>query len=115
MDISKENQGKIDQLSLIEENLRNFAIKKQGMQQEQLEINNAIEEIEKAEGNIYRIVGPVMVAADKISLKKELDSKKELIEIKLTSIEKQELRIKEKAQMIQKEVLEELEKNKNGK
>ena len=109
MDISKENQGKIDQLSLIEENLRNFAIKKQGTQQEQLEINNAIEEIEKAEGNIYRIVGPVMVAADKISLKKEL------IEIKLTSIEKQELRIKEKAQMIQKEVLEELEKNKNGK
>ena len=109
MDVSKQTQEKINQISLIEENLRNVFAKKHAYQSEQLEINNALKELEKAEGQVYKIAGPVMIISKKEDLQVDLKEKKELTEVKLQSVENQETKLKEKAQSLQEEVLKEME------
>ena len=55
-----------------------------------------------------------MVLADKDKIKKELLEKKEVLELRLKTIEKQEKTLTEKAAILQKEVMEVL-KNDAGK
>ncbi len=47
-----------------------------------------------------------MVKSDKGKLKIELDKKKEMFELRIKTLEKQEEKLKEKAKDIQKEVVE---------
>ena len=49
-----------------------------------------------------------MVAAQKEDVKKDLAKKKEVLDIRITALEKQEEKIKEKATSTQKEVLKEM-------
>ena len=51
-----------------------------------------------------------MIDSKKDDLKKDLDKKKNMLDIKLKNIEKQEERIKEKAKKLQGEVLSEVKK-----
>jgi prefoldin beta subunit len=111
MEVSKETQNKINQISMFEENLRALSMKKQAMHSEQIEIKNATQEVGKAEGNMYKIVGPVMIRSDKEAITKELTSKQEMVELRLQSITKQETQINEKAKALQEELMKEMEQN----
>ena len=104
----KETQNKIAQLQMLEQNIQNFSMQKQTMQTQLIEVDNALEELEKSKGNVYKIIGTVMIASEKENLKKDLDSKKEIILIKTKSIEKQENQLREKAAKLQEEVLKEI-------
>ena len=104
----KETQNKIAQLQMLEQNIQNFSMQKQTMQTQLIEVDNALEELEKSKGNVYKIIGTVMIASEKENLKKDLDSKKEIILIKIKSIEKQENQLREKAAKLQEEVLKEI-------
>lgn len=110
MDIPKETQEKIVQLQQLEQNLQAFLMQKQSTQTQLLEIENALEELDKTKGETYKIIGPIMVGTDKNNLKKELEEKKEIVNLKLKNLEKQEELIKEKATKIQAEVMEKLQK-----
>ena len=46
-----------------------------------------------------------MVSSDKAELKKDLESKKEMSELRVKALEKQETQIKQKAEKLQEEVL----------
>tara|TARA_Y100000310_G_C20560804_1_gene752973 strand:- start:958 stop:1188 length:231 start_codon:yes stop_codon:yes gene_type:complete len=71
------------------------------------EIESALKELENvSEG--YKMVGNIMVMSKKDDLKKDLDSKKEIIDLRVTSLEKQETQLKEKASKLQEEVLKEM-------
>lgn len=107
---SKEVQNKIAQLQMLEQNIQNFSMQRQTLQTQVIEIDNALEELEKSKGTAYKIIGSVMVASEKESLKKELISKKEIIAIKNKSILKQEEQLREKANKLQEEVLKEIKK-----
>lgn len=60
------------------------------MQVEINEIENALSEIKKSDEEVYKIISGIMIKAEKRVLEKELKEKKELIELKISSIEKQE-------------------------
>ena len=105
MNISKETEQKIAKLQLLEQNLQNFLMQKQSLQTQLNEVAGAIEELNKSKGNVYKIVGNIMVASEKSSLEKDLNSKKELIELRIKNLEKQEEKIKEEATELQNEVL----------
>ena len=51
-----------------------------------------------------------MVSAKKEDLKKDLQSKKEVVELRIKTLEKQESQMKEKASEMQSEVMEKLKK-----
>ena len=110
MKISKETEQGIAQLQLLEQNLQNFFMQKQTFQSQLLEIENAVKELDSTNEDSYKIIGNIMIKENKDKLIKEIKSKKEILELRLKSIEKQELKIKEKAEELQKKVVKELEK-----
>lgn len=105
--MEKETQEKITQLQTIEQSMQAFLMQKQQLQTQLLETESALKELEKT-NKAYKIVGNIMVASDKETIKKELEEKKKTIDIRLKSLEKQEKTIKDKATIIQKEVMEKL-------
>ncbi|HZX12567.1 MAG TPA: prefoldin subunit beta [Candidatus Nanoarchaeia archaeon] len=105
-----ETEKKIADLQALEQNMQNFLMQRQTIQAQQMEVENALEELGKAEGGVYRILGPIMVAAKKEELKKELESKREVLALRVKSVEKQESQIREKAQKTQAEVLAKIQK-----
>lgn len=107
--MDKDVQNKINQLSMMEQNLQNFALQKQQFQAQLLEIESAEKELKDSE-EAFRIIGSIMVACDKEKLQKELAEKKEVINLRIESFEKQEAKLREKAEAMQKEVLEDMKK-----
>lgn len=102
--MEKETEQKIAQLQLLEQNLQGFLMQKQQFQVQLTEVESALEEIKNTDES-FKIVGNIMVKAKKEELEKDLKEKKEMLELRIKTIEKQEKNIKEKAETIQKEVL----------
>jgi len=104
MDISKENESKIQQLQSIEQNLGQFLQQKQQLQAQQIEIESGIKELGNT-NKAYKIVGNIMVAMDQDKLKAELGDKKKIVDMKLSAIEKHEENLKDKAKSIQENIM----------
>jgi prefoldin beta subunit len=100
----EESEEKIAQLQLLEQNMQNFLMQKQQFQMQLTEISSALDNLEGAQKS-YKIVANIMIDANKEDLGKELKQKKEMLEIRIKNLEKQEESIREKSQKIQKEVL----------
>lgn len=109
MDISPETQESISKLQLIEQNVQNLLMQKQQFQAQLFELESALKEIEKTD-EAFKIIGNVMIKADKTAMKTELNSKKEIINLRLKNIDKQEKQMKDKAEALQKEVMGKLKK-----
>lgn len=107
--MSKEDEQKISQLQLLEQNVQNFLMQRQQFQAQLSEIESALSELKDAKQS-YKIVGNIMVDSSKADLEKDLKRKKEVIELRIKNIEKQEGSIKEKQKKIQEEVLSNIKK-----
>src|SRR3989344_3647510 len=106
--MDKESEKKVQELQLIEQNLSNFLMQKQNFQSRLLENENALMEIEQTKKQSYRIIGNLLIAMDKEKLKKDLSNEKEIFDLRIKNIEKQENKLKERAQQLQEEVLKNL-------
>jgi len=103
-DVDKETKNKISKLQILEQRLNSILLQKQTFQTQLLEIENALGEIEHS-SETYKIVGNIMVSMEKEELTNELSSKKELFDVKMKSIDKEESKLREEANELQKEVL----------
>jgi prefoldin beta subunit len=106
-DVSKDMQEKINKLSMMEQSLQSLLAQKQTFQAQLLEIESALEELKKTD-KAYKIVGNVMVASDKEPLTKEMAEKKEMAELRIKSLDKQENSMREKTSELQSEVMKEM-------
>ncbi len=106
----KEVEEKIEHLQLFEQNLQALLMQKQTFQSQLLEAENSIEELKKAKENPYKIIGPIMVLSDKDKLKKELEDKKEMLNLRIKTIERQEDETRKKAKELQEEIMKSLRK-----
>ena len=104
MGINEETKGKISQLQLLEQKINTLVAQKQQFQQQLMEVESALEESNSSE-KVYKIVGNIMVLSDKENVRKDLESKKEILELRLKSLDKQEDSNRKKAKEIQTEVL----------
>ncbi|MBS3137733.1 prefoldin subunit beta [Candidatus Woesearchaeota archaeon] len=104
-----EAEQKLQQMQMIEQNLQQTIMQKQQLQAQMIELESALTELQKTKKS-YKIVGNIMIAAEKEELTKDLTSKKEIVDIRVKSIEKQEQRLKEKAETLRKEIMKELKK-----
>ena len=107
--MNKEAERKIQQLQLLEQNLQNIIMQKQSFQMQLMENENALGELEKTKKDAYKIVGTIMISANKDDLKKELKEQKEILDVRIRSLEKQEKTFQEKAEELQKEVMKEIQ------
>lgn len=110
MNISKEQEEKITEIQLLEQGMQNLLQQKQKFQSELIEVENALNELRDIKSKPYKIVNNIMFEAEPESLKEELSSKKEVINIRIKNIDKQEQEIRKKTESLQKEVLRNLKK-----
>ncbi len=110
MNISKEQEEKITEIQLLEQGMQNLLQQKQKFQSELIEVENALNELKDIKSKPYKIVNNIMFEAEPESLKEELSSKKEVINIRIKNIDKQEQEIRKKTESLQKEVLRNLKK-----
>lgn len=93
----KPENDAIAQLQLSEQALQNMLLQKQLFQFEFIETNNALGELKKTkQEDVFKIVGSLMIKSNKAELEKELERKKDILDLRLKAIEKQENELKEK-------------------
>jgi len=110
--MDKDTEKQISQLQLMEQNMQNFQAQKQNFQAHLFEVENALKELDNLKGSAYKIVGAIMVSSDPAQLKKDLESKKELLELRVKNLKKQEDGVREKAEKLQAEVVKKLQEAK---
>jgi len=99
--MSDEN---IKQLQLYEHNLQGILMQKQQFQTQQIEVESALRELGSTEES-FKIIGNIMVKTEPKELKKELEERKKMIDLRIKAYEKQESEIKEKSKKLQAVVM----------
>ena len=90
-----------------QQQLQGILIQKESLKIQNMEINRALEELEKTKDkNAYKITGQVMISRPVEELKKELAERKEDIELRVKSLEKTEARLSEKLKNLQTKLRE---------
>ncbi len=97
-------QEKIQQLQTIEQNMQHLLKQRQQFQMQLMELDSAFEELKKTE-KAYKIIGNIMVVSEKSALEKELHEKKDRVELRIKSFEKQENSLKEQAKAVREEIM----------
>jgi prefoldin beta subunit len=90
------NQQKIQEAQMLEQSMNSLLMQRQAFNLELNETLNALEEVKKTDDEIYKLSGSIMLKADKEKVKKELEDKKKILEMRLESIEKQEKLLEKK-------------------
>jgi len=106
--MDNQMQEKIGQIQLVQQNLENFSMQRQQFQVQQTEIETALIEINNTT-TAYKLIGNIMVLTDKEKLKNDLEEKKEMLNIRINTIEKQEEKLRSKFEELQQDVMKDLE------
>lgn len=107
-ELDKETQEKIQQLQGFEQTLHALLMQKQAFQMELTETENALTEITKSKDDLFKLVGNIMIKSDKKGLEEELKKKKDLLELRLKSIENQESDLTKNTEELKKEVMKKI-------
>jgi len=111
MNISKEIAAKIEELQILEQNLQAFLMQKQAIQIDLNETTNATNELKSSKGDVYKMLGGIMIKSDKETTLKELEEKKKILDLRVGSMEKQEKLIEGKSDALRKEISASVSKN----
>lgn len=103
--INQETQEKIQHLQIFEQNLQNLLLQKQAFQFEFNETENALEEVKKTKEDIFKLIGQVMLKSSKPDIEKELQQKKDILNLRIKAIEKQENSLKEETEKLRQDVM----------
>ncbi len=93
---------------MLEQNIQNILLQKQAFQFEVNETENALNEVKKTKEDVFKIFGQIMLKVSKEEVEKELSQKKDILSLRLKSIEKQESQIKEGTEKLREEVMKQL-------
>ena len=97
-------QEKIRQLQMMEQSLQQLLMQKQTFQVQLMETESALKELQGTT-EAYKIIGNIMVLTKSEELQNDLKDKKETLELRISTLEKQEAKTREKASALQKEVI----------
>jgi len=102
--MDKAQQEKIQEIQILEQNLQAISMQRQAFEFELTETDNAIKELERADDEVYKIVGQIMLKAEKKSVRSELEEKKNIFSLRINSLEKQEETITKKLEESKKKL-----------
>ena len=106
------DQKKIQEFQILDQHLQSFLAQKQAAQIELNEISNALEEL-KSSKESYKILGNIMVKVSPEDLTKDLEEKKKIVNLRISSIENQEKILEEKSAELRKELNKSVEEEKS--
>lgn len=95
----------------LEKQLEVILIQKHQLQIQLNEINHALDQLEKATGDVYRTVGSIILHTTKEEAQKDLKERKELIDVKVAAIAKQEEKLRVTVMETQKSLQERMKGN----
>jgi prefoldin beta subunit len=109
----KEQLERYEQL---QQNLQSILVQKQQIDLESIEIDKALEELNKSADDVkvYKSAGTVMVSSNKADVVKNLTESKDLSNTKITVLNKQEERLKESLKEVQEKLDETMKRNTTG-
>ena len=100
----------IQQLTVLEQNLNAVISQKQQFNKQFLDIENALSEL-KNKDEAYEIVGNIMIKNSSKDISTNLNEKKELIKIRLKTLESQEKELQSQVTELQDKVMKNLDTN----
>ena len=98
-------KDKIQEMQIFEQTMQNILLQKQSFQMELSETQSALGEIQKSDGDVYKIIGQMMVKSDRKSMTEELENREKILQMRLSSIEKQEDSMMQKMEKIREEAI----------
>ncbi len=108
------SEERIAQLQQMEQGIQVLMLQKQQLQLQLNEMDNALQELQKSSEQPYKMVGGLLLAADKTALVEELTSKKELVTARLNNLAEQEKILGSKAETLKKNLLQSMNKEGNA-
>ena len=69
------------------------------------ETSSALQELEKSGEDVFKIIGQLMIKSTKEKIVEELKNKEKLLEIRLKTLEKQELSLSDQLEGVRDEIL----------
>ena len=102
----KDSDKKLQELSILEQNMQNILLQKQAFQMEISETTSAINEIKKSSDDVFKIVGQIMIRTNKDEILSELENKEKLLNLRLSSLNKQEETLNDKIISLREDVLD---------
>ena len=95
----------IEQFQLYQQQYQSILFQKEQLRLQQLELEKALEELEATKvEKAYKITGPIMIKKNKDDLKKELEEKKEDIDLRLKTLTKAEGRVTNKLKDMEEDI-----------
>jgi prefoldin beta subunit len=95
--LSPEAQQLLMELQAYQQQMQTILMQKEGLTLQQMDNEKAIEELAKTtHDEVFKTVGPILIKSTKKVLTDELKERLETIDLRLKSMQKQEVRIRDK-------------------
>jgi len=104
------DQNKIQEIQMLEQNIQNLLLQKQAFDMELSESKAALKEIENAKDDVFKLIGQLMIKSDKNKVKEELLNKEKILNLRLSTIGKQEISLTEKLTSLREEMMKQSKK-----
>jgi prefoldin beta subunit len=117
VELPREARDDVIKLQQVQQQLQLLMLQKQNIQLQAGEVENALKEIDKSpEKTMFEIVGTIMIKKERQDLLSSLSEKKEILELRLRTLDKQINNLTKKAQELQDKIMKYIrEKAKPGK
>lgn|SRR3989344_647451 len=106
--LDSQTQEKLKELQVHEQNMRNILMQKQAFEMELSETENALHEVSSTKDTVYKLIGNILVKSDKNKIEDDLKKKKELLSLRIKSIQSQHTSIENQLDSLKKEVLKKI-------
>lgn len=109
MDLSDGAREDVLKFQQIQQQLQVIMLQKQNAQTQDIELDNAIKELEKLkDSEAYEVVGNIMIKKPKDEIKKSLKEKQDLIKLRISTLQKQQDKLSKDASELQKKLSKQL-------
>jgi prefoldin beta subunit len=98
------DQQKIQEMQILEQKLQNTILQKQAFQMELAETDAALNELDKAGDEVFKIIGQLMLKSEKSKIKEELIDKQKMLQLRISTFEKQEKFLTEQSDKFRQEI-----------
>lgn len=109
-----ETRASIQEIQLLEQNFEQLMQQKHMFNMEINETNLATSEVEKSDGDVFKLVGgQVIIKTSKEKLSADLKHKKELLEIRMKAIENQEKEFSDRIEELRQKIMSKIAPHNN--
>jgi len=103
--VTKQQEQILEQFQAYQQQAQNVLAQRNAFSLELRDINNALDELKKTEEEkVYKISGPLLIKSNKEEVMKELEERRDIIELRLKTLERQEAKIKEKLEELKEKI-----------